>query len=559
MAGRGALKLTLDTVTLAYTVHVDGQGWFDSASSADGGYAFSSNGTKASLGSRELVPTGPPSRSSGSDQSGSFESVSVSFSRAGSSSTTPAWVATFKAYTDRPALVFGQRWMQPVLDATGGSTFPSLHHVGPNQLGTLEYTGASCGFMVSGRPEFPGITGGSDKGYIVISPRDAVGTGVPASLALGPVTEHFVNQARNENSSLIYGMAPTFKTVPAGFELETVLVGSVRGYVPEETAAGPMASIPTGGVNAALAAFGDFLLARHNKTRALGNIKTETEYIGYSTTAFYFYNLCDCLDVPAATTKSAGKPDPHNRQTCEHSPIPAHFLAEAATPGVCASYADTLIAVNAALKAQGIPIRHFLLDSWWYGEGWNGGVSLWEDVPACTGNDTSRAPAANPADSFPRGGLKAFRETVGLDKTIWVHNGAWTADSPYRSEYLFASGEPKGPPQGPELWNRLFAANKQWGLSTIKQDHIKQQVGYTKSAYTNITLLKSWMSGMGEGATNNGVGVLYCCAEPNIRACVQLEGPALASLDTLAITRCGAGACCRHERRHCTERVRGAL
>ena len=42
-------------------------------------------------------------------------------------------------------------------------------------------------------------------------------------------------------------------------------------------------------------AFGDFLLARHNKTRARGNHKQETEYIGYSTTAFYFYNLCDCL------------------------------------------------------------------------------------------------------------------------------------------------------------------------------------------------------------------------------------------------------------------------
>ena len=28
-----------------------------------------------------------------------------------------------------------------------------------------------------------------------------------------------------------------------------------------------------------------------------------------------------------------------------------------------------------------------------YGEGWNGGASLWEDVPQCTGNDTSLAPA----------------------------------------------------------------------------------------------------------------------------------------------------------------------
>jgi hypothetical protein len=59
---------------------------------------------------------------------------------------------------------------------------------------------------------------------------------------------------------------------------------------------------------------------------------------------------------------SGGKPDPHNRQTCVNSPIPVRFLQEAATPGVCASYADTLIAANAALKEQGIAIKHFLLD-----------------------------------------------------------------------------------------------------------------------------------------------------------------------------------------------------
>ena len=41
------------------------------------------------------------------------------------------------------------------------------------------------------------------------------------------------------------------------------------------------------------------------------------------------------------------------------------------------------IAVNEALKEQGIPIKHFQLDSWWYGEGWNNGVALWEDIPQC--------------------------------------------------------------------------------------------------------------------------------------------------------------------------------
>jgi hypothetical protein len=92
------------------------------------------------------------------------------------------------------------------------------------------------------------------------------------------------------------------------------------------------------------------------------------EHLGYSTTAFYFYNLCDCLEKPASNAKT-NFPDPHNRQTCSagQSPIPSKYLQKAATPGVCASYADTLIAVNAALEEQGIPIKHFLLDSWWCG------------------------------------------------------------------------------------------------------------------------------------------------------------------------------------------------
>jgi hypothetical protein len=41
-------------------------------------------------------------------------------------------------------------------------------------------------------------------------------------------------------------------------------------------------------------------------------------------------------------------------------------------------------------------------------------------------------------------------------------------------------------------------------------------VDKTKSSYTNVSVLKSWMAGMGEGASDNVVGVLYCCAEPNI-------------------------------------------
>ena len=51
--------------------------------------------------------------------------------------------------------------------------------------------------MVSARGNFPGITGGPSKGYIVVAPRDNTGRGADTTFAIGPTTQHFVNQADN--------------------------------------------------------------------------------------------------------------------------------------------------------------------------------------------------------------------------------------------------------------------------------------------------------------------------------------------------------------------------
>ena len=294
-ANGGALSLSLSPATLEYRVLVGQSAWFDSAG-ADGGYSFSTDGSVHSLSRKGLTPLGPPVKARGTDSAGAFTSVAISFATAaaavtdGTVTAAPEWIVTFKAYDKRSAIVFAQKWVKPVAAALGGSTFPSLRAAAAaGQLGTLEYMGASCGFMVGAQGEFPGITGGPDKGYIVIAPRDTDGTGARATLAIGPVTEHFANQARNQNGSLAYGLAPTFETVPAGYELETVLVASSAAeQAREEPHAGARASIPSGGVNGALMEFGDFLLDRHNKTRAQGDHKPETQYIGYSTTAYYF-------------------------------------------------------------------------------------------------------------------------------------------------------------------------------------------------------------------------------------------------------------------------------
>ena len=292
----GGLTLTLDPTTLAYSVSVGGATWFDTkGEGAAGGYGYSADGKTVTLGNG-MKAIGVPAKSTGSDAAGAFDSLAVSFSRSGSA---PAeWIATFKTYTERSAIVFAQTWPKGEANSKGGSVFPALHKAAEAvDMGTLEYTGSSCGFMVSAKGSFPGISGGSSKGYVVIAPKDATGAGAAVTFAVGPVTEHFANQGKNGGDSLNYGMADTFEFVPPGYTIETVLVATMEGHKGNAMSAPSRLSVPSGGVNAALFEYGDYVLSRHSKKRALGNHKTETEYLGYSTTAFYFYNLCDCLDV----------------------------------------------------------------------------------------------------------------------------------------------------------------------------------------------------------------------------------------------------------------------
>ena len=145
----GGLTLTLDPTTLAYSVSVGGATWFDTkGEGAAGGYGYSADGKTATLGNG-MKAIGVPAKSTGSDAAGAFDSLAVSFSRSGSA---PAeWIATFKTYTGRSAIAFAQTWPKGEANSKGGSVFPALHKAAPAavDMGTLEYTGSSCGFMVS--------------------------------------------------------------------------------------------------------------------------------------------------------------------------------------------------------------------------------------------------------------------------------------------------------------------------------------------------------------------------------------------------------------------------
>lgn len=222
----GRISVTVDSVTYAYNVSVDGAPWFDSNGDSLG-YSFSADGAQFSLAHGTLMSVGQPVTASGADPAGNYTSLALSWARQGGA--TVEYVTTFKAYKDRSVIVFRQDFPQ-ALTGTAGTTFPSLRQTMPGRLGVLEYCGSSCGFMVGPHNSFPGISGGSGRGYSVITPLDDVGTGVRTSLAIGPVLEHFVNQGRNGGNSMCYGIHSTFEFVPAGFAIETSLVCNAAVY-----------------------------------------------------------------------------------------------------------------------------------------------------------------------------------------------------------------------------------------------------------------------------------------------------------------------------------------
>ena len=511
----GKLIFTLDSTTFEYKIKIDGVEWFNSAGGSTHGFAFSSGGSTLSLGNGKLVAAGPPSTGSGADGIGTFASATLQWAAA-TDPNTALFSTSIRAYGGNRAgaLVFQQEWLGSTSSLAGGSAFPSLQTSSTAPpLGGSEYTGSSCGFMTRHRSGFA-ASGGKGNGYLIFTERDstAAGRGANHTIAMGPLTAHFVNQAHMDGESVVaYGMASSFESAPEKFSLETIMVLSSRGDDPAKLS--PMSapervSVVSGGTNAALFEYGDAQLAYNKKNRARGDHNQETKFLGYSVTGYYFYNICDCTDKTCAGNNACKSCSTTGSPINSQSP---EFLTRAATPGVCQTYEDTLLAVDAALIAQQIPYRSILLDSWWYGENVYGGANLWEDLPACVG--------ANGSNAFPRG-LKAFKETLnslhGANETItlWGHNGKWTSNSEYRKSYDFEADN--GPPQGDGVWEHLFGGATSAGLQTIKQDHMGEQMGSGAGNWKNTSVLKSWLDGMGVAASRHDVDVLYCCAPPSV-------------------------------------------
>jgi hypothetical protein len=167
--GQGTLHSGVFDVAIGQTgsfnVSVNGRHWFES-----GDIFYSDSGERLSW-SKGNISVLSSTRDEGRDSAGAFRRVTLGWGRTSGGSGVE-WRTSFLAYQQRSALVFRQEFVKAISKGVSGSRFPSLR-AAPGvrgQLGTLEYTGSSCGFMVAARGDFPAVAGGSDNGMIAIVP-----------------------------------------------------------------------------------------------------------------------------------------------------------------------------------------------------------------------------------------------------------------------------------------------------------------------------------------------------------------------------------------------------
>eukprot|EP00026_Physarum_polycephalum_P002700 Phypoly_transcript_02708.p1 GENE.Phypoly_transcript_02708~~Phypoly_transcript_02708.p1 ORF type:complete len:605 (+),score=75.81 Phypoly_transcript_02708:816-2630(+) len=264
------------------------------------------------------------------------------------------------------------------------------------------------------------------------------------SLVMSPLT-YFLSSITNLNSTdnrLITGVQGKVLEIPAGYGFDYVL------------------SLDQG-LNTAMMSWGDIMLARYGKERLPPTISTVVQYLGYSTTAYYFYN-------PISGNESYG------------------------------NYEETLLDFNAYSKQLGIPYRYYLLDSWWYGEyDIYNGVWMWEDNHELL------------AQRFPHG-LEWLRDTLGVPFSC--HMGKWVSDSPYikNESYGFVVEKQWAVPTSIEFWDYIFGNASGWGLNTIKQDHINEQLLDMNATMADVTTARLWLLNEGKGAYHHGINIEYC-------------------------------------------------
>jgi len=149
---------------------------------------------------------------------------------------------------------------------------------------------------------------------------------------------------------------------------------------------------------------------------------------------------------------------------------------------------ETLLAVAARFREEGIPIGYFQLDSWWYPKGKDGGFLDYR------------------AEGPPifRSDLAAFGKELGLPLVV---HGRWlAAESPIREKWKTSDRVVVDP----RWWEELAAELSAAGVTTFEQDWL----GVRALPRRNLSDPEAFLGNMAKAFAGRSVRIQYCMAFP---------------------------------------------
>jgi hypothetical protein len=104
--------------------------------------------------------------------------------------------------------------------------------------------------------------------------------------------------------------------------------------------------------------------------------------------------------------------------------------------------------------------------------------------------------------------------------------GKWVSNTPYikNEAYGFVVETNWAVPTSIEFWDYIFGNASGWGLNTIKQDHINEQILDMEATLTDVTTARDWLLNEGKGAYHHGIHIEYCMDWTSILL-TSLENP----------------------------------
>lgn len=420
-------------------------GWSLSVMAGHGEYQIKTSNPSWTLGGAIGKRLTNVSTVEGKDSAGEFRAIRFDWQQDGRRS------GSIRLYRSRPIVIFKVTFT----DAVGHSpaAFPVLKKL-PDDLLAFRYGADQFLRPISFQLNFKSSKA-QYGGPFCLFDRHA------NAMILSPASDFMVAMlSGNQQQGLSSGLNRTLKSVPAGYQYQTILVAG-------------------GGINRTWNAWGKALTDLYQKKRPTNDADAGLKYIGYWTDngSAYYYN--------------------YDREK---------------------GYAGTLLAVKADLEKKGVPIHYMQLDSWWYPKTFtsaSGKVpkdpkSKNPDLPAGKWDRYGGMLTYTPSrDLFPDG-LLAFKKKLGLP--LITHSRWIDRESPYQKEYKISGVAAVDP----KWWDKIIGDIAGWGVTTYEQDWNNEIYEYSPALSETTWGGAAYMDGMADACKANGLTMQYCMMLPRM-------------------------------------------